>query len=170
MTRAVVPSQEVQPQGRRVSRWNMHRNIALETLDVKRCHQIFSLVTKSTQVFCILIENWMWRKLDREKSRMRTLISITYPCHVGGESVINMKLGLLSCSTLTGAQWLAVARFSRLGSKGRFSWQSCAHLKTLPSSSFSPSFHQSLFILESPTRFLHTRVVQLQGAGPSPSS
>lgn len=70
------------------------------------------------------------KNLDREESRMRILISILYPCHVG-ESVMSTKLRLLSPSLLTCAQCLTVVRFSMLDRKCRFGWQNYANHKML---------------------------------------
>lgn len=70
-------------------------------------------------------------RLNRGESRMRTLISIIYPCQVGGESVMSMKSRLLSSSLLTRTQYVTAARFSMLDRRGRFRWHNRAPHNTL---------------------------------------
>lgn len=65
-------------------------------------------------------------KLERGESKMNTLVSIIYPCHIGEESAMSMKSRLLASSLLICAEYLTEARFSVLDRKCRFQLQSCA--------------------------------------------
>lgn len=101
-TRTAVPSQEVQPQGRSMSRWNMHWNITLTTSS-KDAFGSLHLHKKHLGSLC-LQRKLNLGKLDRTESRLRTLIPLFILACWGGISN-EREMSSAVCTSVLSVWW-----------------------------------------------------------------